>query len=369
MTHIAFNAAFLDPGRSSGTETYLRGLVPALAAERPGLELSVLTTRRGAAALHADGWGSIARIVQLPADEGERLRRLGAELVAVGREAGRLGADLLHSLANTGPVRSPVPHVLSVLDLNWMHHRTLPVATTAVLRVLVAASARSARRIVTISAAARDDIHATLGIDAARIDVTPLGASPPTTDGDGAAARVALGLPEQVPVVLCLAVLRDHKNQALLVRALDHLPPDVHVVLAGAHERYADDVLRLIDERGLGARVLAPGYVDADRLAGLWATAACAAQPTRAEGFGLPVLEAMARGVPVACSDLPVLHEVGGDVPAYFAPDDAQACARAIAAAMGFGAERRAGGTERAAGFTWQRCAEATLEAYDRALA
>src|SRR4051812_12148293 len=79
IRHVGLNALFLEPGRSAGTETYLRGLVPALSRTRPAGRLTVVTTRKGAAALRADGWTAFAAIVQMPADEGERLRRLTAE--------------------------------------------------------------------------------------------------------------------------------------------------------------------------------------------------------------------------------------------------------------------------------------------------
>src|SRR5690348_4240397 len=81
--HVGFNALFLDPGVSGGPETYMRGLVPAIAAEFPELELTVVTTRRGASGLRADGWTDFARIVHLPCDEGERARRLAAEQLAL----------------------------------------------------------------------------------------------------------------------------------------------------------------------------------------------------------------------------------------------------------------------------------------------
>jgi hypothetical protein len=100
--HVALNALWLDPGRSSGTETYLRGLVPALARARPEVRLTLATTRRGAAALVAEGWTDFCAIVRVPADEGQRIRRLSSELLRFPRIARRCGADLMHSLANTG---------------------------------------------------------------------------------------------------------------------------------------------------------------------------------------------------------------------------------------------------------------------------
>jgi len=114
-------------------------------------------------------------------------------------------------------------------------------------------------------------------------------------------------------------------------------------------------------------RTLLTGYLPDADLEALWALADAAAFPTRAEGFGLPVLEAMARGVPVACSDIAVLREVGGDVPVYFDPADPSAAAAAIRAVLEDG-ERGRLGVERAAGFSWADAARGTMEAYERAL-
>ncbi|HVW19438.1 MAG TPA: glycosyltransferase family 1 protein, partial [Solirubrobacteraceae bacterium] len=100
---VALNAVFLDPGVSGGPETYLRGLAGALPDVAPGLELEILTTRRGASALRADGFDGV---VALRVDEGQRLRRLYAEEVLVARAARARGADLLHSLASIGPART-----------------------------------------------------------------------------------------------------------------------------------------------------------------------------------------------------------------------------------------------------------------------
>ena len=348
--HVALNAMFLDPGRSSGTETYVRGLVPEL-AER--LQVTVLTTRRGAAALREEGWG--CEVVSLGSDEGERLKRLRAEQVTVQRVARARGATLLHSLGNTGPVVPRLPHVVTVHDVNWVHEHTLPRSTTLALKAIVGPGARRACAVCCITRAAGDDVARELGIPASRIVVTPLGAgrAPDVEPRDP-----GLGIPEGARVVLNVGVIRDHKNQAALVEALPALPEDVVVVLAGAHEDYAEQVRAIARERRVEHRVFMPGYVDDAGLEWLWRRADAAAFPTRAEGFGLPVVEALARGVPVACRDLPVLREVGGDVPEYFAGDPAPAILRAM--------ERRADGRAQAARFSWAACAERTIEAYER---
>jgi len=167
--------------------------------------------------------------------------------------------------------------------------------------------------------------------------------------------------------VLCVGAKRPHKNQELLIRALPRLPDDVALVLAGHAEAYEDELRALSAELGLDRRVSFPAYVPDEDLEGLWALAGCVAFPTLGEGFGLPVAEAMGRGVPVACSDIPVLREVGGDVAHYFDPHDPAAAALAIEAALTDQSARDAG-PRQAAKFTWPAAARATFAAYERAL-
>ena len=346
--HVALNAMFLDPGRSSGTETYVRGLVPELARR---VRVTLLTTRRGAAALRDAPYD----VVSLGSDEGERLRRLRAEQVTVPRVARRRGATLIHSLANTGPVRAGLPHVLTVHDVNWVHERTLPRSTTLALKLIVGPAARRACALTSVSETAADDVARTLGVPRERVVVARNGAGRPP---DVEPLDPRLGIPEDARVVLNVGVVRPHKNQAALVRALPRLPDDVRLVLAGAHEPYAQEVRALAAELSVAGRVHMPGYLADAELEWLWRRADVAAFPTLAEGFGLPVVEAMARGVPVACRDIPVLREVGGDVPEYFGEEPAPAILRAM--------DARRDGRARAAEFTWAACAEKTIEAYER---
>ncbi len=360
---LAFNALFLDPGVSGGTETYLRSLVPAIAAERPDVRIRVLTTGRGARALVDAGWQEWAHITALRAEEGRRVRRLAGEQVAVPRHS--RDADVLHSLANTGPLRSPVPHVLTIHDVNFFTTRALSRASSLAYRVMVAAAARRADRLIAVSHAARDEIARVLGVAGDRFDVVPHGAGRATVDPLPEAQVRARHRLEGTRVVLCVAAKRPHKNQEALLRALAHLPADVVVVLAGHPEAYDARLRQTTAELGVQDRVRFLDRIGDTELETLWRLAACAAFPTLAEGFGLPVIEAMRRGVPVACSDLPVLREVGGDVPVYFDPGDAAAIAAAVRAAIG----GQRGGAERAAAFTWDAAARGTLDAYERALA
>jgi glycosyltransferase involved in cell wall biosynthesis len=369
VSHVALNAMFLAPGDSGGPETYLRELVRALAAEYPELRITLLTTGSGARALRADGFGDIADVRALPAEEYRRLRRQLAEQLLVQVHSRRAGADLLHSLASTGPVVTPgLRSVVTLHDVTFMHMPTFGRVTTWGMARVIRGAARDADALIAVSKAARDDISATLDLDPARFVVVPhgLGPVPRAEPAPEERLRERLKLDGR-RIVLCVAAVRAHKNQELLVRALPHLPEDVAVVLAGRHESYAERVEAVTAELGLADRVRLTGFLDEGELERLWTMAGCAAFPTRAEGFGLPVLEAMARGVPVACSDIPVLREVGGDVPCYFDPADPAGAAAAIETALADG-DRASRGRERARGFSWADAARGTMEAYERAL-
>ena len=361
---------YLAPGDSGGPETYLRELVRALASEYPNLRMTVLTTGSGAAALTADGFGDVAEVRGLPAEEYSRARRQFAEQLLVQVHARRAGADLLHSLASTGPVATPgLRSVVTLHDVTFMHMPTFSPVTTWGMTRVVRHAARDADALIAVSAAARDDICATLGLDPARFTVVPhgIGDVPRAEPTDESSLRERLTLPDG-RIVLCVAALRPHKNQELLIRGLPHLTEDVVVLLVGRHEPYAERLRALAAELGVEPRLRFTGFVDDSDLEGLWLVAACAAFPTRAEGFGLPVLEAMARGVPVACSDIPVLREVGGDVPVYFDPASPTVAASAIETALG-DRERGRLGWERAERFSWADAARGTMDAYERALA
>lgn len=366
---VALNAMFLAPGDSGGPETYLRELVPALAAEYPELRMTVLTTGAGSRSLAADGFGELAELRALPAEEYRRLRRQLAEQLLVQVQARRAGADLLHSLASTGPVLTPgLPSVVTLHDVTFMHTPTFGRVTTWGMTKVVRWAARDADSLIAVSEAARDEICATLGIDPSRFTVVPhgVGETPPAERAPEEQLRERLGLGDG-RIVLCVAAVRPHKNQELLIRALPELPGDVVVVLAGRHEPYAERLRELAMGLGVSARVRMTGYISDPELERLWELAACAAFPTRAEGFGMPVLEAMARGVPLACSDIPVLREVGGDVPRYFDPADPASAATVIRAVLG-DAERGRSGVKRAARFSWSEAARGTMDAYERAL-
>ena len=369
--HVLLNALFLDPAASGGPETYLRGLAPALHAARPDARLTIATTRAGAAALRADGWDTWATIRELPCDEGQRGRRQLAEQVLLPLLARRVKADVVHSLASVAPIRVPgIAHAITLHDVTFFRMQTFNRVTTFGMQQVVSRAARHADALIAVTAAARDEIVEELGLPAERFSVVHHGATRPTPVAPApeheVRERYAIG---DRRVVLCVASKRPHKNQALLVKAAGRLDDDVAIVLAGHPEPYDAELRALAGDLGVRERIRFADYVPDPDLEALWGIAGVAAFPTRAEGFGMPVLEALSRGVPVACSDLPVLREVSGGLARTFDPDDASGAATAIAGALAAPGEAAVEGPAWAARFTWEAAARGTWEAYERALA
>ena len=186
-------------------------------------------------------------------------------------------------------------------------------------------------------------------------------------------AADAVGPVPQGPYVLYAGAIEPHKNAALAVHAIARARPGIRLVMAGAWSARRLHRLREAAERaGADGRVEWMGLLSPGRLAAVREGALAALVPSRKEGFGLPVLEAMAAGVPVLASDTPALREVGGDAAAYLPADDPGAWAEAIGALASDGALREAraeAGLRRAATFSWRRAAEAVADAHRDAAA
>ncbi|WP_431279767.1 glycosyltransferase family 4 protein [Leifsonia poae] len=162
-----------------------------------------------------------------------------------------------------------------------------------------------------------------------------------------------------------------HKNFETLLRAVARIPQAERprLVVTGSHGD--DPLLPLVSELGIGTTTTLLGWVDDDEIERLYAEATVVVVPTLFEGFGLPVLEAMSRGCPVICSDLPVLHEVGGTAADYVDPRDPDAIAERIRRLLADPAEqsrRSAAGLGRAAQLSWSQTARLTARSFQRAL-
>jgi glycosyltransferase involved in cell wall biosynthesis len=374
--HLGLDLLFLVPGASGGRETYARELLTSVRAQRDDLRVTTFVNRETAAIGHGF-WRDLAdtTVVLRGASALDRRRWALGELVMLPRAAARERVEVLHSPANFAPLHGPFARVLTLHDL---HFRRLPGTMSTPLRwgteATVPPAARRAHRIITGSNAAREDIVAELKLRRELIDVIPHGIAPPPPVPEAAVARVRARLAaDGRPLALSVATDIPHKNLAVLVRGLALLAPDERPLLVFAGFGTDSGALPgLVSELGLGDDVRILGAVSPEDLEALYAQADMLITATLYEGFGLPVLEAMARGVLVACSDLPVLREVAGNDAELLDPSDPASVAAALRRLRGSDEElerRRRDGRERAARFTWDAAATQTLRIFDEAAA
>jgi glycosyltransferase involved in cell wall biosynthesis len=372
LRHVALNLLHLVPGETGGAETYARRLIPALAAARPGMRLTLFSSREGTPSLLAEPWAGEVEIRGLPVTGRSRTRRVLGEQTVLPRAVRRSRAELLHNLFTTAPALPGARQVTTIHDLIYRrfpetHHGVLSHG----LALLVEVSARRSTRVLTPSLATKNDVVESLRVPAGRVDVAHHGPGMPAEAQPLAEAelRRSLDLGEE-PIVLTVSAKRRHKNLARLIEAMGGVERPAVLAIPGYPTDHERELLRRAEEVGAAERVRMLGWVDDRTLDGLYRAAACFVFPSLAEGFGLPVLEAMLRGAPVACSNTTSLPEVAGDAALYFDPEDVEAIAAAVEQLLADPDLRErlsAAGRERAAGFTWESAAEATLESYDRA--
>ena len=369
LRRVGLNLLFLVPGETGGSEIYVRHLIPKLANVRPDLELVAFVNREGAGAKLG-----ATEVVEVDVSGRGRARRVLAEQRRLPRLARRHGIDLLHSPGTSAPWRPGVASVVTILDVIYARHpeaHTLPMRLG--MRLIVPLAARGADRVITISHAAASEIAEELSVPLERIDVTYLGGRPIGPATPEPELRGRLGLAD-APLVLSVSARRPHKNLPRLIEAFASLsadPPPV-LVLPGYETPFEDELRRRAGELGVAERVRFLGWVSDEDLEGLYAAAACFAFPSLAEGFGLPVLEAMERGVPVACSSAGPLPEVAGEAARYFDPLDVGDMTAALSDLLGnarLREELTSAGRQRASSFTWERTAHETAESYERAWA
>jgi len=270
--------------------------------------------------------------------------------------------DVVHSLDLLAPpTRRPL--VVTVHDVVAVEHTDLHSPRTVRLQRLRLESLSRAHVVVSVSQSTADELIAR-GVDPARIAVVPNGLTPLPDPVDP-------DLPPD-PFVLAVGTLEPRKGHETLLRAFAAADLNGHrLVFAGPTAGRSGDLASLARELGVGERLTILGPVDDAVLAGLYRDAAALCMPSLAEGFGLPVIEAMSFGVPVIASDLDVMREVAGDGAVLVRPGSPEALAEALARVLGDAALRaglREAGPGRAASFSWDAAAEATVLAYRRAL-
>jgi glycosyltransferase involved in cell wall biosynthesis len=339
---------------------------------------TVVLDARDAFAQPLRGWGrSVLGLVQhLPDALGDDLRlelvREGGgplevlfEQVALPRIARRVGADLVHAPNCFLPLRRPCPGVVTVHDLAFeAHPGDFSRRTGMKYRAITRRAVRSAEAVICVSAWTAGDVAERYGVPAERLHVIPGAASLPV--GAGPAGLAAAGLHDDGrPYLLAVGDLRAKKNLARLEAAYGLLRRDDLVehrlILAGTDTATRDH------EPGVhGAETT--GYLDDAALDALLRGADLLVHPSLYEGFGLVLVEAMERGVPVACADATALPETAAGAAELFDPLDEHAIATAIVRALGRRDELVARGRAVAAGYSWEHAAQDTAAVYRQVL-
>jgi glycosyltransferase involved in cell wall biosynthesis len=375
---VALNGLFL--GRTDGTGRYTHGLLSASAGlDAPEWLLLALAGQAGRIEPRPRRLSCLDLRPPL-AVRGENLIKLWFEQSGVPRAAARGGADLLHYPYFAAPLRSATRLVVTVHDLIPLvlrEYRGSP-AVRAYMQ-LQAATTRRAALILTDSNASRHDVVRMLDVPRQRVRVIPLAVDPtwrPADEAARAAVRGKYRLPGRFIVYMGGLDVRKNVERLILSYARARASHGVVEPLAitGDPDRRGalfPPLRPLVEQLGLERSVRFLGYVDSADMPALYSASTLAVYPSRYEGFGLPVLEAMACGVPVACSSASSIPEVAGDAALTFDPDDESAFAEALARGLqdeALRAELRERGLAWAATFTWQKTAAATIQAYRDAL-
>jgi glycosyltransferase involved in cell wall biosynthesis len=375
VVHVGLNLVYLVPGETGGMEVVARELLPELVRAAPGSRFTAFVNPH--AALDADApWNALADPVVVPVDARNRVQWVRGEQQLLPRLGARHGIDLLHSLASTAPGWGRFRRVVTIHDLIYRFHPDAhPGVRSLGMRALVRLAAERSDRVIADSAATRDDLVRFLRADPARVDVVPLGVGS-TRQGDAtpeAELRKRHGLGDR-RVVLSVSAKRPHKNLRGLLDALAGIATERRpaLIVPGYTTWHEAELREHADRLGVAGDVRFLDWVSREDLEGLYDVADCFVFPSLYEGFGLPVLEAMRRGVAVACSNASSLPEVAGDAALLFDPRDTQAIRAAMERLLTDRelandlAER---GRERAKAFSWERSARETLGSYERALA
>lgn len=377
---VGVNTLFLIPGEVGGSQTYLVETLRAMLVEFPDMELVLYTNLENDAYLRERLSGSRQVSFEcLRFKASNRFVRIAREQAQLPRRARRGALDGLWSPGYTAPVFCSVPQAVSILD---MQYKRFPNDLTRLARlatdILVRLAARRARRVLTLSKFSKSEIVHFTGIPPELIDVTPLAANPvfsAPVDQSGRNVILQRLLPDNAEFLLCVANSYPHKNIAALVKAFGiccaSLP---HRLIVVGKPRLGEAAVRRARERLPDpSRVTWLESVSQAELTVLYQSCAVFVFPSLYEGFGLPILEAMAAGAPVVTADIPTAREVGGRWIWTCDARETAALARtvqeAVAEPMAQRAQRIAGARRRAAEFTWKSTARLTRASFARAFA
>lgn len=377
--HVAINGYFWN-NINSGSGQYTRYLIYHLNRYISDLEITLIYPQHADAPEPKEVPPSV-RVERVPIRPGHVGKTL-FEQRTFPQACADVGADVAHVPYWGAPLQSPIPLVVTVHDLTTMLVPEYRRSWRARLyNGLVAASARGASHIITDSIASKDDIVEHLGVDAEMVTPIYLAAAPGFTDGDNSLVDMAVLRKYDLPpfYILYLGGYELHKNVMTLLLAWSYvgqaLGDDYPLVLAGKKPEETGDVYPDYDSYIKAIRIEEYvkwiGFVDEEDKPVLYRNAETFVFPSKYEGFGLPVLEALSSGVPVVTTDAGPLPEVVGDAGFAVDPDDARGMAGAIIATImqeNLAADLRQKAVKQAEKFSWQETAVQTALVYSKVL-
>lgn len=375
---IALNGWFWDQPHT-GSGQYLRRLVGSLRRIAPEDQIVLVLPPR------IQSPQNVPEGVEIVLSKGRdgNLGKVWFEQRTFPATAGKAKADLAHVPYWGSPLTSPVPLVVSVLDVIPL---ALPEYASGVLprlyTSLQSAAARGAGHILTISEAAKTDIQKYLGIPAESITVTPLAADesfhPKIGSERDEEVRQKYNLPDRYTLYMGSYDSRKQVSQLIAAYTFVARPlgDEVPLLLAGRIPEWGrppfPDIPSEIEAAGLSEVTRFLGMVDEADKSSLYRMAEVFVFPTRYEGFGLPVLEAMSSGTPVVANQIPVIEEVAGDAAYLVENSNSRAMGAAILSLLvddSLKEDLRTRGLAQATRFNWRKTASATLEVYHRVIA
>jgi glycosyltransferase involved in cell wall biosynthesis len=370
---VGCNLLWLVPGTVGGSETAIVALLREL-GERPPADLDLSLYALDAFAAEYPDLAQRFPTRAVPLTGRLKPLRVAAENTWLANQARQDGLDLVHHLNAVLPLVRPTPGIVTVHDLQpFDMAANFHPAKRVYLHRSVPRSVRKARLVLTPSEFVRQGVINRFGVSPERVRATRWGVDPPNTEITVGQVQARYGLPRRWFVFP--AVTWPHKNHEMLVRAFATVAAkehDVMLVLTGgeaqAEETLRDEITRL----GLSGRVRRTGRIPRADLLAIVRGAVALTFPSRYEGFGLPVLEAMSLGTPVLSADAASLPEVVGDAGRLIDPGDVEAWGQAMLELLDDDDERErlvAAGHERVGEFSWATTARETVAAYRDALA
>jgi glycosyltransferase involved in cell wall biosynthesis len=372
---VGLNLLWLVPGVVGGSEEYTTRLLQAIGEAQPeGFEFVVFGNR-----LVLDAYPELGQhfeCVAAPIDGSRKMLRVGAENSWLAAASRRHHLDLLHHLGGIMPFVRGCPGMLTIHDLQplVMPQHFDPVKRWFA-RVSIPPSARHARVIITLTEVTRQMMVERLGVEAARIEVIPAGIHIPTPAEVAVEravdVRTHYGLGD-APFFLYPAITYPHKNHVFLVEAFAPVArrfPEARLVLTGGSAQHERALGAVVDDLGVAGQVRRLGRIPRAHLDALYHEATALVFPSRFEGFGMPLLEAMSRGCPVVAADATALPEVGGDGAVLLPLQDVDRWSEELSLLLTDAPHRAAlgeAGRVRAAHFGWPAVAERFVEVYDR---